>query len=150
MFDQILIYYERHSDQVRPYVGIHEMISTLHSMGYSLGIVSSKKRRYIFRELEATDLLIFFPVVVGQEDTLEHKPSPTPLLLAAEQIGVAPERCMYVGDQPTDIQAAQAAGMKSAATYWGEGKRERLSPLEPTFAFEEPTELVEAFAKTSP
>jgi pyrophosphatase PpaX len=150
IFDQILIHYERYADEVRPYVGIHEMISMLHSKGYTLGIVSSKKRRYIVRELEATDLLRFFPVVVGQEDALEHKPNPTPLLLAADQMGVAPECCMYVGDQPTDIQAAQAAGMKSVATYWGEGKRERLSPLEPTFAFGEPSELKEWFATTRP
>lgn len=81
-------------------------------------------------------------IVVTQEDTSEHKPSPAPLFLAAEKLETAPECCVYVGDQPTDIQAAQAAGMGSIATYWGEGRKERLVRYQPTFSCENPIELI--------
>jgi pyrophosphatase PpaX len=142
VFTEILIYYERHAEQVHPYVGVCEMIADLHRSGYVLGIVSSRKRRYVLRELEAAGLAGFFSVVIGQEDTLDHKPNPSPLLLAVEQLGITPAYCGYVGDQPTDIQAAQAAGMCSVAACWGEGRKERLAACKPTFSCEKPMELV--------
>jgi phosphoglycolate phosphatase-like HAD superfamily hydrolase len=39
------------------------------------------------------------------------KPEPDLLLLAAEQLGVAPGRCWYIGDSTWDVVAALAAGM---------------------------------------
>lgn len=134
IFEQLLIYYERHAHKIVPYPGVYEMVSTLNRQGYVLGIVSSKKRIYILKELEASRLSPFFSVVVAQDDTAEHKPSPVPLFMAAQHLGIEPECCMYVGDQPTDIQAAHAAGMMSVASYWGEGKHERVSPLEPNYS----------------
>jgi len=142
IFKEILVYYEQHAELVLPYLGVFEMIAELHRSGYVLGIVSSKKRRYVLLELEAAGLIRFFSVVVGQEDTSEHKPNPAPLFLAVEQLGVTPEYCVYVGDQPPDIQAAQAAGMWSIAAYWGEGRKERLAAYKPTFSCENPIELV--------
>ena len=41
---------------------------------------------------------------------------PEPLLEAARRLGVAPERCLYVGDRSIDQQAAVAAGMPFSAT----------------------------------
>ena len=45
--------------------------------------------------------------------------NPLPLLKACEELGVSPARSLYVGDDLRDIQAAQAAGMPSAAAAWG-------------------------------
>ena len=43
---------------------------------------------------------------------VEHaKPEPDLLLLAADQLGVAPARCWYVGDSTWDMVSAVAAGM---------------------------------------
>ena len=53
-------------------------------------------------------------------DTTAHaKPHPLPLLTAASELGVPPGSVLYVGDDLRDIQAAQAAGMPSAAAGWG-------------------------------
>ncbi|WP_169507466.1 HAD family hydrolase [Paenibacillus harenae] len=68
--------------------------------------------------------------------------SPIPLLQLAEKLNLQPEKCLYVGDQPTDIQATHAANMTGIAALWGEGRRERLSPLNPTFLFDKPSQLV--------
>jgi 2-phosphoglycolate phosphatase len=53
-------------------------------------------------------------------DTLEQrKPDPAPLLLAASELGVAPEDCIYIGDAERDIVAGKAAGMRTILTSYG-------------------------------
>ncbi|MFM7043936.1 MAG: nicotinate-nucleotide--dimethylbenzimidazole phosphoribosyltransferase [Ilumatobacteraceae bacterium] len=44
-----------------------------------------------------------------------HKPSPEPLIAGAQQLGVPPQRCLYIGDAEIDRVAADAAGMQFCA-----------------------------------
>jgi phosphoglycolate phosphatase-like HAD superfamily hydrolase len=87
----------------------------LHHFGPA-GIVTTTPRRY------AESLLryhgIDLPVLVAYHDTSRHKPSPDPLIEAARRIGVAPHRCVHVGDAMTDDKAARAAGMTSLLVAW--------------------------------
>jgi HAD superfamily hydrolase (TIGR01509 family) len=53
-----------------------------------------------------------FPVVVTPEDVKHGKPAPDMFLLAAERMGVPPDRCLVFEDAVPGIQAAEAAGMK--------------------------------------
>lgn len=56
------------------------------------------------------------PSVLITADQVEHgKPAPDPFLLAAEKLGVAPERCLVVEDAPAGLSAAAAAGCYSLA-----------------------------------
>jgi len=51
------------------------------------------------------------PSVLVTADQVEHgKPAPDPFLLAAERLGVPPERCLVVEDAPAGLAAAEAAG----------------------------------------
>ncbi len=52
-----------------------------------------------------------FECVVGINDVPRPKPHPDMLLHCLQTMGVAPGSAVYVGDAPTDQQAAQAAGM---------------------------------------
>ncbi len=79
---------------------------------YLLAIATGRVRTTMF-EGPLADLKQYFKTAVGYEDTENHKPDPEPLLLAAEQLGVWAEECVYIGDVENDIKAARAAGMKS-------------------------------------
>lgn len=57
--------------------------------------------------------------IISGDALPERKPHPAPLLLAAEQLAVAPENCLYVGDALRDIQAGLAAGMRTATASYG-------------------------------
>jgi phosphoglycolate phosphatase len=57
--------------------------------------------------------------VVGGDTTPHPKPHPAPLLEAARQLDIAPEDCIYVGDDERDIRAGQAAGMGTVAATYG-------------------------------
>lgn len=49
--------------------------------------------------------------------------------------GIAPTEAIYIGDQPTDHEAARSAGIAFGAVSWGYGSKELLSRLSPEEAF---------------
>jgi phosphoglycolate phosphatase len=57
--------------------------------------------------------------VVCGDDAKEPKPNPATLLLACEQAKIKQHDCWYVGDAERDIQAGNAAGMKTAVAMYG-------------------------------
>ncbi|MFA5987339.1 MAG: HAD family hydrolase [Candidatus Paceibacterota bacterium] len=97
---------------------------------YKLGVVSGRTRSGIFGE-GLKNLQKYFSVAIGYEDTKNHKPHPEPLLLAAKLVGVMPTECIYIGDALTDVQAGNAAGMKTIV--YGEKKLEGADALARSF-----------------
>ena len=83
------------------------------------GVVTNKAKRFT----DPLSLSIGFTgrasCVVSGDTTPHAKPHPAPLLHAAEVSGVAAHECSYVGDDLRDIQAGNAAGMKTLAVTWG-------------------------------
>jgi len=51
-----------------------------------------------------------FPVFTASQ-VPRGKPAPDSFLLAAERLGVSPERCLVCEDAPAGVAAARAAGM---------------------------------------
>ena len=125
-------YYEAHAGEIVCYPEVLELLTKLHRMSYRMGIVTSKRGIHAIRELTSKQLNAVFEVIVAQEDTVLHKPHPAPLLAAADKMKVDAVDCIYIGDQPTDIEAAHAAGMRSIAALWGEGRLEKISSSRPT------------------
>ncbi len=72
--------------------------------------------------------------VVTRDDCEERKPSPKPLYLAMEKMGIPRRRIhehrvrgIMIGDSPVDISAGRAAGLDTAAVYnHGSYNNERL------------------------
>lgn len=141
-------YYQERAEQIPCYSGIPELLNELKQRGYRMGVVSSKRRFHVVNELKSKALDILFDVIIAQEDTLQHKPHPDPLLLAASRLKCSPENCVYIGDQPSDIKAADAARMRSIAALWGDGKFERLKPISPTMLAYTPMNIFD-FLSTS-
>lgn len=81
-----------------------------------LGVVTNSPRAYATRLLTYHRLRI--PVLVAYHDVTRRKPHPEPLLRALEQLNVVPQRCVYIGDEITDIQAAEAAGVRALGISW--------------------------------
>ncbi|MEV4123323.1 HAD family phosphatase [Micromonospora sp. NPDC049645] len=76
-------------------------------------VVSGSTRASVTASLDALGLLDRFDVLVCADDYTRAKPDPEAFLLAAEQLGVAPESCLVFEDTDLGIQAATAAGMAS-------------------------------------
>ena len=99
--------------------GVAELIAHLNHAGLKWGVVTNKSERFALPLTRAMALFGTAQTIVGGDTTPHAKPHPAPLLEAARQIGVAPERCAYVGDDERDIIAGRAAGMPTVAAAYG-------------------------------
>ena len=93
---------------------------------------ASKNARPI---LEKVKLIAYFDTVVDGNAVTKAKPDPEVFVIAANTLGVAPEKCVVFEDALAGIEAANIAGMKSV----GIGNPEVLT--EADFNFRDFTEI---------
>ena len=115
----LAIYQRQLCIQTRLFDGIQTTLEWLEHKQMIWGIVTNKPD-YLTQPLIRQLKLPQAPAVVISGDTCkEKKPHPMPLLEACKRLAIAPEQCIYVGDDRRDIQAAKAALMKSISAEWG-------------------------------
>lgn len=78
---------------------------------YPLAIGTGSRTSQVETCLTRLGLRDRFAVVVGADQVENGKPAPDIYLKAAEALGLAPESCVALEDQPKGIQSAKAAGM---------------------------------------
>ncbi|MGJ1195741.1 HAD family hydrolase [Sphingobacterium spiritivorum] len=76
-----------------------------------IGIVSGGSRSTLQITLKVIDVEGRFETLVCAGDTPKGKPDPAPFLLAAEQLGVDPQKCIVLEDGDPGVQGAINAGM---------------------------------------
>lgn len=103
----------------RLFAGIPQLLDGIEDRGLPWGIVTNKVEFFALPLVNQLGLGQRCAVTVGGDTTPNPKPAPDPLLHAAKAINIAPEACLYVGDDLRDVQAAHAAGMTSVAVRWG-------------------------------
>lgn len=103
----------------RIFDGMADLLLALETHGLRWGIVTNKAARFTTPLVETLQLATRASIVVAGDTTPHSKPHPAPLLHAAAYMGLAPESCIYVGDDLRDIVAGRAAGMRTAAAAWG-------------------------------
>lgn len=100
------------------YPGILRLLRQLSEQGLRWGIVTNKPRPHT--EAVLGQLLPHPPgALVCQGDLPTIKPEPEMLLAAADQLNIPASHCLYAGDHLRDIQAAQAADMRSLGCTYG-------------------------------
>ena len=99
--------------------GVAELIQSLALASLQWGVVTNKSARFAEPLTRSMPLFATAGTVVSGDTTPHAKPHPAPLLEAARRLGVAPARCIYVGDDERDIQAGLAAGMGTVAADYG-------------------------------
>ncbi|MCI0868409.1 MAG: HAD family hydrolase [Chloroflexi bacterium] len=151
LFDRYTAEYWRLSPtHVKLFPGIREMLETLRSRGFRLGIVTSKPRLLknddgpfgVELELQRMDLMSTFDVIVGWEDPDEPKPAPAPILFALDKMGLAPGDAAMVGDSHIDITTAKNAGTVSIGATWGTLARDMLVETGPDHLIDSPDQLL--------
>lgn len=100
---------------------------------WPLAVVTNKPIQFVPQLLTDLGLDAFFSVLVGGECAAEKKPSPLPLYLACEKLGVAPENTLMVGDSSNDVLAAKAAGMPVLAVDYGYNGGEAIELTKPNW-----------------
>ena len=111
-----------------PADGAHELIQAWHASGRPIAIVSNNSAAAISTYLDFHGLRPLINAVCAREsaDVRLLKPSPYLLNCAVKALGIAAERCVFVGDALSDVEAAKAAGVRSIGYANKPGKREKL------------------------
>lgn len=99
--------------------GMYALLEELESHQIPWGIVTNKPRWLSESLLQALNLTARCAVLVCPEDVARTKPDPEPMYLAARQINIVPEQCIYVGDHPRDIDAGRNAQMYTILAAYG-------------------------------
>ena len=99
--------------------GMYPLLEALESQNIPWGIVTNKPRWLSEALLKALNLTDRCAVLVCPEDVSKTKPDPEPMYLAAKQIQIQPEDCIYVGDHPRDIDAGRHAHMYTILAAYG-------------------------------
>jgi beta-phosphoglucomutase-like phosphatase (HAD superfamily) len=86
---------------------VHDLASR-----HAMALVTSSGRDSALRKLERSGLLPAFRDVITREDVIAPKPAPEPYLLAAQRLGVSPDRCLVFEDSEPGAEAAHRAGMR--------------------------------------
>ncbi len=101
------------------FAGIADLLDAIETRALRWGVVTNKHTRFTRPVVAALGLAPRAGVVVSGDTTPHAKPHPAPLLHAAQALGVAPEACVYVGDDLRDVEAGRAAGMATIVAGYG-------------------------------
>lgn len=104
---------------VREYDGIRETLAALHEKGMLLAVLSNKPDDMAKKVVVELFPGIPFARCYGQRTGVARKPSPQGALQIAQELGVPPRDCVYVGDTDVDMKTGKAAGMDTIGVLWG-------------------------------
>jgi HAD superfamily hydrolase (TIGR01549 family) len=127
-------YEEESARRARLFPGIETALRLLKRRGVALAIVTGKGARSAAISLRHLRLAEFFDVVETGSPDGSVKPLAIQRVLA--KWGAAPDRVAYVGDVPTDMEAAKEAGVIPLAAGWAAtSDADTLSALFPRETF---------------
>ena len=132
------LYVELVSTETAPfYPGIMDVLNTIvekksNSIGEGspvvLGALSNACGAYVKAVLKVNGVTDRFSIGLGADEVPAAKPQPDGLLMICQQLQLDPTKCIYVGDSPSDGQAATAAGMLSVGVTWGSHPEATVKP----------------------
>jgi len=136
LFDQLGVIYDKYDRDAlgrwSPYPDTLSLLETLAASGYRLGVVSNCGAHAAHGVLAKFRLAGYFEIILSRNEVTRIKPSPEGLILALEQLGVPPDRALFIGDSVNDILAARAVPMSSCFLSGGESRvtGEKETPAE--------------------
>ena len=99
--------------------GVEALVHDLKARGFKLAVLSNKPDLMTNKCVKAIFGEGVFDRIVGVKEGLKKKPDPAGALALAEEFGVRPEECLYLGDTNTDMKTGKAAGMFTIGVLWG-------------------------------
>lgn len=115
------------ANETAPLAGLPEFLTRARQAGIGLALATSAGMDNVDFLLPQLGLDHAFDVIVTSGDVTRGKPDPEVFLIAAERLGVAPERCLVFEDAPKGIEAAHRAGMPVAVILTTLDEQEALA-----------------------
>lgn len=126
---------------VANYDGMQELIRELRQAGIKLAVLSNKPHNCTVAIIEALFAPGTFGACYGQRPEVARKPSPQGALIIADELGVKPKECLYIGDTDIDMKTGAAAGMDTVGVLWGFRPRQELEENNAKYIVKFPKEI---------
>ncbi len=128
--------------------GIKQLIESLEQREIQWGIITNKPHIYTLPLMQALGYADRAACLISGDTCAHAKPHPEPMLKACELINVAPENCLYLGDDIRDMQAANAAVMRGVIARYGYISSDaRLETWQAHAIIDHPSELLDLLAR---
>ncbi|MBK1664466.1 phosphoglycolate phosphatase [Rhodospirillum rubrum] len=101
------------------YPGALALLGALAARGIRLGVCTNKPEGPARALLEGLGLADPIMEVVGGDTLAQRKPDPAPLRALLDSLGVEADQALMVGDSPTDVATAKAAGVPVVVMAYG-------------------------------
>jgi len=135
------VYRQRLTAKTKPYPGIDDLLTQLQQRRRKLAVLSNKPHDFtqqvVGRLLDST-----FDAVYGAREEIPRKPDATAAKAIAEELGVEPRRCLFVGDTAVDMKTATNAQMTGVGVLWGFRGAEELRQGGAAHLISEPSALL--------
>ncbi len=125
-------HYLQHQDDIVLFDGVLPMLDALRARGHKLAVATGKSRRGLNEALKSVALRDRFDASRTADETF-GKPHPRMLLELMEELEVAPERTLMIGDTTHDLQLAQNAGCPSVGVSYGAHEPASFDEFKPLF-----------------
>jgi pyrophosphatase PpaX len=115
-----------HDRLLSAYEGIVAVLRRFADAGHGMAVVTSKSDWLARRALELVGVSDIFPVLIGCDSCVNHKPHPEPVERALALLEAPASEAIFVGDSPHDVESGRAAGVFTVGVTWGAFSREEM------------------------
>jgi HAD superfamily hydrolase (TIGR01509 family) len=128
-----------------PLPGAKELISSLRERGYEVWFVTSAKDEELEHHMQELEAEGRISGVVNSSAVENPKPAPDIFELALKKAGASPDETVAVGDAVWDVEAADAAGIRTVAVLTGGAfSRQELEEAGAVAVYEDCAELLDS------
>ena len=105
------------------------LLHEIKEMDILIGLATNDAEENARAHLGEADVLDLFDFIAGYDSGFGGKPEPEQLLGFCTTTGLAPEDCIMVGDSAHDLNAGNAAGMRTVGVLTGPAQAYELQPF---------------------
>ena len=128
-----------------PLPGAKELISSLRERGYEVWFVTSAKDEELEHHIQELEAEGRISGVVNSSAVENPKPAPDIFEQALQRAGASPDETVAVGDAVWDVEAADAAGIRTVAVLTGGAfSRQELEEVGSVAVYEDCAELLDS------
>jgi AHBA synthesis associated protein len=132
----------RLAGQVAVYDGVREMLRELRLAQLRLAVATGKSGPRARSLLAVLELLEMFDAVIGGDEVDHPKPAPDIVLEVLRRLAAPADAAIMIGDAPSDLRSARAAGVRAVAALWGEAPEADLLREAPDATLRSPSDVI--------
>lgn len=147
LFDDAVAAFHRHYadhryDHCAPYPGIAELLDALIVQGRKLAVMSNKPDEATVDMVARVFGRWAFDAMRGHRQGSPVKPDPQAALAICDELGIPPQRWVYVGDTNVDMFTGKRAGFFTVGVSWGFRSVDELADAGADAIIDQPSELL--------